>query len=215
MNNGVVSLLILLLVLAGCSSTGQLDSTAASSELVRMTTLPPLQSLTYFNGLKLSVLFHIRSDGTVADVKLLGTERTSEWDRAAADSMRQWRFAATPRDSSPSDRWVRIAVIVQVQEPMLMTVGEIRVDSQQEADSIHALLEGGADFEALSRHLSPGTSIPLGRIIGPVDIAIFPQHVRQELRKLAMNGFTHPIRIDAGFYIYRRMKPDGSRSLPY
>ena len=206
MSNGPMFFAVLSLVLTGCSASGREEAT--STELVRLTTLPPCRSLESNRDLQINVLFDLRPDGSVADVRLLGTSRDPEWDLAAADSMKRWQFTPARWDSAPSERWIRIAILVRPRESRTITVGELHADSLPEADSLCALLRTGVEFETLSREPKPGTSIPRGRITGPVDIATFPQRIREELRDLREDGFTGPIRVGSEFIIYVRLRTD-------
>ncbi len=208
-----VVLVGLFLSLGGCSASQPGEKSLNQPELVSMTSLPALTSSYAYSGLKLNVLFQIRNDGSVADVKMLGTNDNSEWDLAAIDSMKQWRFTAAPSVGSHENQWLRTTIIVQVQEPTIVTLGELKSGNQQEADSLYALLENGIDFESLARQTRPGTTTQIGRFLGSVELSIYPHHVRLELQKLSVNNYTRPIRIGTDYVIYKRFRPDGSRGL--
>jgi hypothetical protein len=144
---------------------------------------------------------------------MLGTSGYPQWDAAAVDSMKLWRFAAALHDSSASDRWLRYTLVVGIQEPIMMNLGELVVSNQKEADSLYLLLQTGIVFDTLARHVREGSTDEAGRYIGTVDIARYPRHVRDELRKLAESNCTHPIRVGHNFVIYKRFKPEDSQNL--
>jgi TonB family protein len=214
MKSQIVSSFIVLLILAGCATTKQAETPSDQPELVSMTSLPLVTANFPTNGLKLSMLFHVQGDGSVTEVKMLGSSGDPEWDRAAIDSMKLWRFAENHLDNSVAGRWIRNTIILQLQELTVLTLGELAVNNQQAADSIYALLQNGSDFDALIKQNAQGTSTYLGRYIGAVDIAIFPKRVRNELRRLGLNDFTPPLRIGSKYTIYKRYKPDGPIDLP-
>ena len=207
-------LLIILLMLTGCAVTTRVDDANSKLELVGMSSLPPQPSISLAGKLRLNVLFRVLNNGTVADVRMLGSSGDSEWDVLAIDSMKQWRFAVITSDSSTAEHWVRYTVIVHAEELNVMTLGQLVADSQQEADSLYALLKGRITFDTLAKQPRARSSNELGRFLGAIDIARYPQHVRNELRKLEVNDFTHPLRLGANYIIYKRFNHEGSSNLP-
>ena len=210
----IVVLFAVAMIFYGCSTTQQAESNADQPEIISMTSLPPVAPNFPTNGLRLKILFHISGSGSVMDVKLLSSSGDPDWDHTAIDSMKQWRFAATNIDSLSSGRWIRNTIVLQVQEPLVLTLGELTVDNQSMADSLYSLLQNGSNFDAISKQVLPGGSAPIGRFIGAVDIARYPKHVRDELRKLVLNDCTHPLRIGSKFTIFKRYKPDGIFDIP-
>jgi TonB family protein len=165
-------------------------------------------------GLKLNVMFRVHNDGNVAEVKLVTSSGDPDWDKAAIDSMKDWHFSAWVPDGLPAECWVRNTCVVQVQEPLVLTLGQLTAPTMEEADSLYSLLEGGMDFDLLAKETRPGTTEKYGTYIGSADVASYPHQVRVELRKLAVNGFTHPVRVGTSYVIYKRYVGDGSRTLP-
>jgi TonB family protein len=210
----IISSFAVLLILAGCTTTQVANSPADQPELVTMTSLPLVAPNFPTNGLRLKVLFHVMGNGSVAEVRFLGSSGDPDWDHAAIDSMKQWRFVMENLDSAQAGRWIRNTIILQVQEPTVLTLGELNAKSQQMADSLYALLQNGSDFDALIKQVTPGTSSPIGRFIGAVDIARYPKHVRDQIRQLGINEISRPIRVGTNYTIYKRYKPDGLLDLP-
>jgi TonB family protein len=210
----IISVCALIFLLVGCGTSQQTESPSDQPELIIMTSLPPVAPGFPTNGLKINVLFHATSDGSVTEVRMLGSSGDPVWDRSAIDSMKQWRFAPYQVSGPPSSRWIRNTIILQVQEPTILTLGELTVATQQEADSLYTLIRGGMDFDAISKQIAAGTSTALGKFLGMVDIARYPKHVRDELRKLALNEITPPLRIGSKYKIYKRYMPDGPADMP-
>jgi TonB family protein len=163
-----------------------------------MTSLPRIARASYESELRLNVLVHIREDGTVENVKMLGSSGDSEWDSLATLSMKQWRYAPYRRAGIPVDLWFRQLVVVQIQEPIVMTIGEIVSSSPHGADSLHALLEEGADMDSVFR-----------RTLGTFDIVRYPQNVRDVLKRLDAGEYTSPLRRGDEYVIYKRLDNDG------
>jgi TonB family protein len=198
--------LLLVLTVMGCSIGRDIEVPVVQPELIRMTALPALPAGLSAVGLQLNVLFRVLGDGTVADVRILGSSGDDRWDSLACQSMRQWRFARIRREGVPGDIWFRQLVIVQTQtqEPIILTLGELTANSRREADSLYTLLQGGVDFDSLARQVSglPPSEHPW--FIGTVDIVMFPRHVREELRGIREDGVTRPLRVGERYAIYKR-----------
>ncbi len=214
MKSLIISSFVVSLIFAGCATTQVTESPSDQPELVTMTSLPLVAQNFPTNGLRFKVLFHVMGNGSVTEVRILGSSGDADWDRAAIDSMKQWHFATDKLQNAPAGRWIRNTIILQVQEPTVLTLGELNAGSQQEADSLYALLQNGSDFDALIKQVIQGASNPIGRFIGAVDIARFPKHVRDQVRQLSINEFSRPVRIGSSYTIYKRYKPDGLVDLP-
>jgi TonB family protein len=211
MKNLCVSLLIsaITILLCGCASTQPSMSSPDQPELISMTSLPPVSSMYPASGVKLKMLFHVKRDGSIMEVKMMNSSGDPSWDKGAVDSMSKWQFSAFPASDTSPDIWVRNTVILQVQEPIILTLGELVTTNQQVADSLYAMLKGGADFDALTKQVPAGAKEPLGRFLGATDIARYPKSVRDALSNLGINEFTAPLRIGTEFVIYKRYLPDG------
>ena len=209
-------ILFMCVLLTGCVATQQSNTPPDQPELISMAPLPRLLEVVPMEGFKLNVLLHVAEDGTVTDVKLLGSGGTPEWDSLAAQSMKKWRFTVPRRDGVPVSLWIRKVMIVQIQERVVRNVGEIVSATQQEADSLYSLVRAGADFDSLSRHTRGTVQDGQGGYLGTVDLAVFPQHVREILQKLREDEVTHPVRVGDKFVIYKRFRknyaPPSARS---
>jgi TonB family protein len=186
---------VVLLILAGCGGSQQIAVPTERLELISMTPLPPIGSISYATGMKLNLLIHVLQDGTVESVKMLGSSGDGEWDSLALQAMKQWRYAPPRRDGVPIDLWFRELVVVQIQEPIVMTIGELASASIQEADSLYTLLEKGTDLDALFR-----------QAIGTFDIMKYPPAVREKLRRLSQGECTRPFRVGDRYVIYKRFR---------
>jgi len=198
---------VVLVLLAGCAAGRRSVAPVEGARVVSLTPLPRLSASAPLGGLKMDILFLVQRDGSVADVRFVESSGDPSWDRAAADSMRQWRFVLQEPDTSLEAQWVRTSVIVQFQEPDVMTLGELTVGTRKEADSLYALLREGADFSTLARELSKGTSNQCGWFLGAINISRYPRHIRQALRTLAVNEITPPLQVDSHFAIFKRLEP--------
>lgn len=198
--------LCILVLFSGCASTQLPDISTDQPELISTAPLPAITSAAPVLGLKLSVLLHVAENGTVTEVKLLSSGGTPEWDSLAVHSIMKWRFTEPRRDGVPVSLWIRKIVIVQIQERMVRNIGELVAATRREADSLYSLIENGAAFESLAGQVREGPSGKPGGYLGSVDLAVFPQHVREALQKLREDEVTHPLRIGDKYVIYKRLK---------
>ncbi len=195
-------LLVTLLTLAGCAITEQAEVPPIHVELISMTQLPPLKTTAYAGGMKFNLLLHVMKDGTVEHVKMLQSSGDAEWDSLALQSVRQWRFAVPRRNGEPTDVWLRQLVVVQVQVPLVMTIGEVGSADLREADSLYALLEKGTALDTLFR-----------QSLKTINVMTYPQHIREELKELREGEFTRPLRVGGTYIIYKRF-PRGASTDP-
>ena len=186
---------ITLLLLTGCVGTREVAAPTERVELISMTPLPPIAQGSYHAGMRLNVLMHILPDGTVEDVRMLGSSGDVGWDSLALQNMRRWRYAPFQRDGVPTDVWFRQQVVIKIQEPVVMTIGELVSSTLHEADSLHALLEKGIDLDSLLR-----------RAIGTFDIAKYPKNIRDVLKRLDPGEYTSPLRRGDEYVIYKRFE---------
>jgi hypothetical protein len=87
-----------------------------------------------------------------------------------------------------------------------LTLGELVAAGQHEADSLYELLNSGVTFASVARQFISGSSVERGRILGAVSIETYPERVRNELRKLDVNDFTHPLRLGTDYVIFMRFE---------
>lgn len=207
-------LLVILLMLTGCTVTRQVVDVDSRLELVSMSSLPPHPSITFAGKMKLNVVFRVLNDGTIAEVRVLGSSGYPDWDLAAIDSMKRWRFAVTTNGGSLSEHSIRYTIIVHAEESIVMTLSQLVAGNQREADSLYSLLKSGILFDTLAKQFRAGSSNELGRFLGAIDIARYPQHVREELRRLPANDFTHPLRLGETYLIFKRFPKIEHNALP-
>ncbi len=204
MNTTLTAVLVILLLFAGCAAPQHAAAPTPETELVSMTPLPPITSIATAFGVKLVAIFHVLPDGTTKDVTLLRSSGDAEWDRPAIDSMKQWRFIPATADGPREERLIRLAVVVQVQDPVVMHLAEMVVPTRSKADSLYRLLKEGADFESLAEQAVAGGSEGLYKPVASVNLVRFPGHVREALCTLRTNQVSEPIRIGLDYVIFKR-----------
>jgi TonB family protein len=203
MRTATVILLALSLLITGCSSSRLSTGSDQQTELISLTPLPTLTTPTAF-GIKIIVLFRVSPEGVPAEVSMLRSSGDPDWDRPAVDSLMQWRFAPITGDREKGDRWIRYAVVVQVQEPTLMRLAEMILPSRERAEAIYAQLQGGASFDSLGKALLTGGTEGAWKPVELINLTRFPSHVREALCPLSSNQVTEPIRVGPNYVIFKR-----------
>ncbi len=201
------------LLLLGCGAGRTTAPARDVSRLVSMTSLPPLHDNIRTPHLMLDVYFYVLHDGTVSDIKMMNSSGDPEWDRVAVDSMKQWKYAPNTGEYATSGIWLRNTILVQIQDPIIMTIGELVSDNSRTADSLYALLRAGEDFHKLAAQNGSDEPKRAGRFFEAIDLARYPPHVRTELSKLRINDFTRPIRVGDDYVIYKRYENHNVRIL--
>jgi hypothetical protein len=107
----------------------------------------------------------------------------------------------------PTDQWIRRSLVIQVEEPVMRYLSELVCASRQEADSLYLLIAEGIPFDSLAMHRVP-PSPTQGALLGAVNIAVFPPHVRVALKDLKEDEVTSPLRIGGNYAIYKRLRED-------
>jgi protein TonB len=201
------TVLFLMVLFAGCSAIEQTETPVQPPKLTRSAPLPPIVSVVPEAGMKFTVLIHVRRDGTVGDATLLKSSGHPDWDSLALHSILKWEFIPAQREGKPVEVWMRQPLVVQFLDPVMRTLAALVSATQQEADSLEALLDHGTGFDALLRDAVQVRGERSGSL-GAVDISFFVPHLRNELLRLGEGDVSRPLRVGNRFIIYKRLKKD-------
>ena len=208
----LISYVPILLLFAGCGTTQVREPSHDQPEVISMAPLPAFPLVFPGGGLKFTVLLHVLEDGSVGEATMVGTSGVAEWDALAVQSIKHWKFNPAHQNGVTVASWLRQAIIVQVQEPIIEFLGELVLPRREMADSLYGLLKSGISFETLAKQSESASRDHCG-YLGAVDIAIFPKHIREQLKTLAIDDVTAPMRIGEDYVIYKRFKKDGPKAV--
>ena len=201
------SLVAFLLVwFLGCSTPHEISHDISPPELTSYVPLPPFRILPDNRPLKLRIMMCVREDGSVEHVRFLQSSGDKDWDSLAERTIMQWRYAPPLRDGVPTDVWVNQQIVVQFDDPILMSLMQISSPSKGVADSLYSLLVQGASFENLALESAGALMAPRGGYLGTIDIRTCAPRVRDALKLLHEGGYTHPLRVGDSYVIYKRIK---------
>lgn len=212
MNYSVIVVLASLLLLSACGAMQETGVVGQRQELVKVSPLPaPILPLPA-RGMKLGVQFRVLHDGAIAEVRLLNSGGDRQWDSTVVGVMEKWRFSPNSNDAPSEGHWYHYIFNLRTGEPIILTLGELVAVGQQEADSLYEVLNNGVAFDSVAKEFLPGSSGDRGRFLGAISIETYPERVRNELRKLHVNDFTHPLRLGKDYVIFMRF--EDTRNLP-
>ncbi len=196
-------IIIALLVVFGCSSS-RTNFDESAPYPVKMA-LFPLIADAPDEDIILSVLFYLDKQGEVLDVALASEGITPEWNAAAIDSMRKWTFSKPPQNLVDEGIWVRRSVRVFFDDPVIMNLASITIPEAAMADSVYAALTYRSKLDELftdsSKHNFPYTL----EVQYDQNLGVYPDHIRNELKKLRLNTYTKPLKLDNYYVIYQRI----------
>jgi len=201
----VQSLVITFLLAAALVSSHVLIGCTAHQETatqVETTELPVFEGEEEKDRLELSVLFLLSEDGSVEDLKLISSSGDVQWDSAAVDSLKNWRF---PPHSDPEKKWVRRTVRVEILPSETLNIGELVFRNKNDADLIYSRLRAGASFERTVRETQQGNTIAIeGRFRAEVETAEYPIEISKLLIQLDEGRYSRPVQINNKFVIFKR-----------
>ena len=209
--NNIRPIFAALLLLSGCVATQEME--APHQVLVKVSSLPAYSTQVSFADLHTRVAFRVLGDGTIAEVHVLESAADQKWNAMAVEMMKQWRFSAATGGTEPDGRWIQYALVIHTEDQVMMTLGEIVTSSKEEADSLYNLLDNEVPFASIAKQFTGASPEDRATFLGKVDIATYPQYVRDELRPLRLNHFTRPIRLGNSYVIYFRFEGERFKSL--
>jgi hypothetical protein len=196
---------ISIILLGGCA-TPSIAPDESIPYPVSMALFPILDGNISIEEVTVNALFYVLADGTVEEVALTDHVISPEWDAAAIDSMKKWKFSKLPSNMDPDGIWLRRVIKVQFEEPNIMDLVFITLDDSTVADSLYSTFNSRSNFIRLFEQSDIHKFTYEFGIERDQNIAKYPEHVRLELRKLKINNYTRPIRLNNRFLIFQRIE---------
>lgn len=179
----------------GCKVTRPVDRDVITTDLPVYTRTQPI------GYVELSAFFLLSDDGSVETVQLVSSSGDPEWDRAAVDSMMNWKFPPPPNGGAV---WQKRTIRVDIIQSEIMNLGEITARSLEDAEILYGRLRAGVRFETLLRNSREESLVAGGRYLRGVDAAEFPLEVTRHLMALRPEQYTRPIEMHGEYYIFKR-----------
>jgi len=190
-------------ILGGCATVEQAFVPDTLPQLIRQEPLPLWPFRTVADEVTLDIKIRIGSDGSVRDVSFLTPSLNEEWNVLALQTMRGWKFSPAIVNGRAIPLWIRQTIHLRFEEASYLRLAEIVCPDEQTADSVYALLDGGAPFDSLARVFSISESRSQGGFLGDVDLRTFPLFVRRELQNIRTDHITSPIMLGRNYVIFK------------
>ena len=198
-------IILLLGLLAGCSSTRE-TTYSAIPQLLIQSPLPDISNNIFRPNFSIHMLLLIDKYGNVEQVKLLSTSGDAKWDSLATASITRWKYSPARIGDTAVPAWIRQTAFIEFINPLYMKLEEILCKNQDIADSVYAELLKGEDFGNLAKKYSIAASAKNGGIIGKVNINQYPQDIRKTIVSLEKDGITKPMKYGDNYIIIKRFK---------
>jgi len=200
------NILFCLLFLSGCSIFQHEESTIIQPKLLQQSPLPTINQSIYKDRFEFDCNLLINEKGEVETAKLLKGSGDAIWDSLAALSLLTWKFSPAILNGNPTKVMVRRKFIVVYEQPKVITLAEIQIESGGLADSVFEALLIGADFTELVMKHSISPSRDNNGYLGNVNIHLYSKEIGNVLSKLKEGEFTEPLKYGERFIIFKRVK---------
>jgi len=197
--------IIIALLLCGCSSMNQLDGEISSPELLKQYPLPSVPLSIYSPSFALNLRLLILDNGSVKEVTILNKTGNAEWDSLACESILKWKYLPAHIKNKPVSMWVSQKVCVEFADPVYVSLAEILCDTLETARKVYEALIRNEDFGMLAAKFSADPSRGNNGLLGKVDIRLFPDYIQREILKLKVNEFTGPIKYGNQYIIFKKL----------
>jgi TonB family protein len=198
--------IIFLFLIASCSFPEQELIVDVHPQLIEQYPLPRLPYPLKDPEFKLFTRLLLSEKGEVLSAKLINSSWDSDWDSAAIKQLMKWRFSPAIYDGNPITIWIKQPVLIKSYQNVEFYLAELVCNDKGAIDSIYVLLKGGESFENLAEKFSTSKSKENRGILGKIDIRSLQYFIQNEVRKLAVNSITPPIKVGSQFYIYKRIR---------
>jgi hypothetical protein len=197
--------MICMVWIGGCSSLNQISDRSVP-QLLMQSQFPPIPETITQPVIDLDIVMFILEDGTVGKIRMLRGTEDSTWDSLVLSSMRQWRFTPAKMDNKPVGSWFHMKTTVRYANPQYMNLAEILCTTVEKADSVYDAIGQGQNFNELAMRCSVDPSREMSRMLGEVNINLYPESIRKRLSRLMPDEYTKPIQYGDLYAIFKRLK---------
>lgn len=191
-------------VMMGCTST-QETANLVPPQLVYQYPLPPYTKPLTVPVFRIALEILVTKEGTVRDVRFLNSSGSREWDIAAADVIKQWKYTPARIEGTPVSIWLHQTAVVKFSEPYFLSLAEIICNTEAEADSAYAMLLAGLSFTEAVQKYSIAASRTQQGTIGKINVQIYPEPIKTKIVKLQEDQFTRPVLYGGHYAIFKRL----------
>ncbi len=201
-----IILVILPICLLACSTSREAKSDVPV-QLIEKTMLPDFEDSAHPVRNRLKVMIRLNPDGSVDEARILNPVDYPEWNAAAIDSIKKWRFALLSPEEYPEGVVFQCSIKIElILESEIVTTGELWFDSRAKADSVYDQLRAGRDFFDFVTSLQLDESLEVVFYQRTMEVGNYPRQARKVVDRLRAEDFSKPVRIGSHYVIYRKME---------
>lgn len=198
-------ILLVFLITSGCALFQPEETKIVQPKLLKQSSLPPIRAAIYSDNFEFSCELLIDEKGNVERAKLLTKSGDADWDSLTTLSLYGWKFSPALANDIPVKQLIRRRIKVVFEQPELVPLAEIQLDSYKEADSVYNALLEGASFEAMVMKYSVSPTKQKGGELGNVDIKQYSKDISRVLRNLKDGEFTGPLAFGDRYVIFKKV----------
>ncbi len=201
----VLILSLLPVCFLACSTSREAKSDVPV-QLIEKTLFPDFEEDTYPMRKSLEVMMRVKPNGSVDEARILNPIKNAEWNVAAIDSIKKWRFIFFSPEDYPDGIVFKSSIRVELlDESEVVTTGELWFASSTMADSIYVQLRAGLDFFDFVASLQLDESMDVAFYQRTMELKNYSDQVKKIVDMLRTEDFSKPVRVGSYFVIYRKM----------
>ena len=202
----VLILVILPVCLLACTSSREaIDD--APVQLVEKTLLPDIEDSAHLVRYRLEVILRVNPDGSVEEARIMNPIINTEWNAAAIDSIKKWRFTRFSPEKYPEGVILQCPIKIEmIHESDMVTTGELWFASRAMADSVYDQLRAGLDFFDFVMSLQLDESKDVAFYQRTMEVGNYPRQAQKVVDRLRAEDFSEPVRVRSHYVIYRKME---------
>jgi TonB family protein len=201
----MVFIVLAALLLCGCATFEQPDTSYTLPEVIYQSPLPPWPFSSNNVSLSLTFKIYVTADGTVRSAIIETPSGSKAWDTLALAEVHKWRYSPAMMNGRPTALWLRQTIMMRFDKPLYMKIAELACPEETLADSLYGLLITGASFDTLARQFSVSDSRARGGLVGEIDLHTLPSRVSREVATLHRGEITKPLKLGRQYVIYKRL----------
>ncbi len=193
------------LLISGCAVFGLESDYLVMPVVLEKTPIPNAPANILNGNFFLKTRLVISRSGAVKAVELLNSSGDANWDSAAAESIKHWKYSPGLRGGKPVSMSIVQVTHIITSPRVLYHLAQMVLPTESQADSALALLRMGANFDSLAEiHPLPNSALHNGDM-GLVDILLFPSDIQNELVNLRPKGYTTVLPLGPYYVIFKRL----------
>ncbi len=191
-------------LLSSCASFNSLNSNIVPPTLIEKASLPQPPAALGQRNFYIQMELLVGKEGTIRHVTLTKSSGDSDWDAAAVERIKQWKYSPALMNNKPIQmRIIQTAKVIS-SPPIMMDLSQIACATSSQADSAYSLLKHGAPFDSTAAVFGSSVTVVHSGHVGEVDIHQYSDDIQKALRGLEAGEITEPLPLGPYWTIFKR-----------